>query len=149
MGSVFPWLTIRGLHTDRLEVSGDADRRLTFRGLTAEGLGVRTREAVSFPFPPASTNGVLGSLPQEGLSWAARGTSSPRGGLVRGSSGSYPHLLSLENASATVGAGAFIEMTGREAGRHPVFVGFAIPILSAVGAATLRLATRNGGPRGR
>ena len=69
MVSVVPWLTMRGLHTNRLEVFS-RDLRLTFRGLPAEGLVVRPNEAASFPLPPASTNGALSGLPQEGLSWA-------------------------------------------------------------------------------
>ena len=122
MASVYPWLTLRGLHTDRLE-GFSADLRLTFRGLPAEGLGVHTHVVASFPFPPASTNGVLGLLPQEGLSWAARGTSSPKDRVVRGTAGSYPPIsYPLENASATVGAGAFLEMVGRAVGLRTVLV---------------------------
>ena len=83
MTSVVPWLTLRGLHTDRLE-GFSADHRLAFRGLPAECLVVRTHEAASFSIPLACTGGGHGWLPQEGLSWAGYGTSNPRDLLVRG-----------------------------------------------------------------
>ena len=82
MGSVVPWLTFRGLPTDRLE-GFSADLRLTFRGLPAEGLWFRTRETASFPIPRPGTNEALGWLPQEGLSWAAPGFSN-RGDTLLG-----------------------------------------------------------------
>ena len=78
MGSVVPWLTFRGLHTDRLE-GFSADHRLSFRGLPAEYLGVLPREAASFSLPLACTNEVLFALPQEVLSWEAPGLSIREG----------------------------------------------------------------------
>ena len=83
LGSVIPWLTLRGLRTDHLE-GFSADHRLAFRGLPAEGLGVHTYGAPSFSIPSASTNEVHEWLPQEGLSLAAHGTSNPMDVLVGG-----------------------------------------------------------------
>ena len=60
MGSVVPWLTFRGLHTDHLEVFS-ADHGLTFRGLPAEGLGVLPHEAASSSNLPADTIGGIDS----------------------------------------------------------------------------------------
>ena len=53
-----PWLTLRGLHTDRHEVFS-ADHRLTLRGLTAEGPGVLPHEAASSSLPHGCANGEL------------------------------------------------------------------------------------------
>ena len=78
--AVVPWLTFRGLHTDRLE-GFSADHRLTFRGLPAEGLGDCSREAASRSTLVAANQGLLSS-PQEGLSWAAQVISWPEGGLL-------------------------------------------------------------------
>ena len=65
-----PWLTFRGLHTDRLE-GFSADHRLAFRGLPAEGLGDCSREAASLPIVHVRTDKVLSWLRQEVLSEAA------------------------------------------------------------------------------
>ena len=54
---------------------------LTFRGLPAEGLGVLLPEAASCKAHLDVASKVLELLPQEGLSWAAHGTSNPRARL--------------------------------------------------------------------
>ena len=110
---------------------------------------VRPNEAASFPLPPASTNGALSVLPQEGLSWAGLGASSPRGRLL----GEPVHVLSpiwdLPNSmGATVGVGAAFDILGRAAGGQRVSAVFSRPTLLAVGAATFRPASHAGGTRG-
>ena len=82
MASAFPWLTLRGLHTDRLK-GFSADHWLTFRGLPAECLRVLPHEAASFPPRHVGTSGVLDRRPpQGGLSSAGRRDSSPMDGLL-------------------------------------------------------------------
>ena len=150
MGSVVPWRTLRGLHTDRLEVFS-ADLRLTFRGLPAEGLVVRTSEAASFPLlhRRTSTNEVLSGLPQEGLSWAGLGTSNPGNGLLgKTGAGSFPVSDLPNSMGATAGVGAALGIFGRAAGGQRVSVGFSRPTILAVGAATLHPASPAGGTRG-
>ena len=148
MGSVLPWLTLRGLHTDRLE-GFSADLRLTFRGLPAEDLVVRTDEAASFPLPPASTDGVLSGLQQEDLSWAGHGTSSCRDGLLGETvAGSFPISALPDSMGATAGVGAALGNFGRAAGGQRASVGFSRPTILAVGAATLHPASPAGGTRG-
>ena len=83
MASVVPWLTFRGLHTDRLE-GFSAAHRLAFRGLPAEGLGDCSREAASLPTRQVGSSGVLSWMQQEGLSWAGRRVSDPCDGLSGG-----------------------------------------------------------------
>ena len=76
--SVYPRLTLRGLHTDRLEAFA-ADHRLAFRGLPAEGSGDHSHEAASSSILPDRSTGVSGSPRLEGLSAAAPWVSNPEG----------------------------------------------------------------------
>ena len=103
---MFPRLTLRGLHTDRLEAFA-ADHWLTFRGLHAEGLGDCSHEAASFPIRRVGTSGIPGWLPQDGLSWAGLGDPTPMDGLLGRVSARSLHVSrSRETASLAVG-GAF------------------------------------------
>ena len=111
MGSVVPWLTLRGLHTDRLEVSS-ADHWLTFRGLPAGCLGDRSHEAASFPFRRDGTSGVLDRRrPPDGLASAGRRDSNPMDGLSGRTSSRTLHVLgSRKNTAAGGMAGGLFGM---------------------------------------
>ena len=128
MGSVFPWLTLRGL--------------------PAEGLGVLPHGAASFSLPLASTNMVLSMLPQEGLSLAARGTSSPRERVLGdNAAGCFPISDLHENMDGTAMAGSVLGRFGLAGGNRTTLLGFFLPILSAVGSAIWRSAAPVGGTR--
>ena len=75
---MYPRLTFRGLHTDRLEAFA-ADHRLAFRGLPAECPGDHSHEAASSSILPDRATGVSGSPRREGLSLAAPWVSNPEG----------------------------------------------------------------------
>ena len=145
MRSVVPWLTFRGLHTDRL-AGFSADLRLTFRGLPAECLGVLPHDAASFSLPPASTNMGLSMLPQVVLSWAANGTSCPREGVLGdNAAGCFPISDLHENMDGTATAGWVLGRFGRAGGNRTTFLGFSLPILSAVDSAIWHSAAPVGG----
>ena len=98
-----PWLTLRGLHTDRHEVF-PADHWLTFRGLPAECLWVLPHEAASFPFRRDGTSGVLDlRRPPDGLSLAARRDSNPMDGLLGGTSSDTGRVSSSRRNRAAGG----------------------------------------------
>ena len=98
-----PWLTLRGLHTDRLE-GFSAGHWLTFRGLPAECLGDRSHEAASFPFRRDDTSGVLDlRRPPDGLSLAARRDSNPMDGLLGGTSSDTGRVSGNRNNTASGG----------------------------------------------
>ena len=103
MESVVHWLTLRGLHTDHLEAFA-ADHRLSFRGLPAEGLGVETHEAASFP-TPLSTNGELRLQPPEGLSLAAWSLSNARDAARGNAAASRFSVGDLLGGSVSTGPG--------------------------------------------
>ena len=143
LASMVPWLTLRGLPVDRFEVFS-ADHRLTFRGLPAECLWVLPPEAASCKQLLDRTSGVLGLLPQEGLSWAAHGTSNPRALLSGGSIGSSFPISDLGETASSAAAPGFLGMFFLAAGGQTVPVGLSAPILLGGDAAMLRLATRRG-----
>ena len=103
---MFPRLTLRGLHTDRLEAFA-ADHWLTFRGLPAEGLGDCSHEAASFPIRRVGTSGIPGWLPQEGHPWAGHGTSHPMDGLLGRVSARFLHVLGSRTMASLAVGGAF------------------------------------------
>ena len=144
MGSVVPWLTFRGLHTDRLEVFS-ADHRLTFRGLSAEGLGVETRETPSSSAPPAGTPGVLGLPPQEGLSWAAHGTANRDELVLEVVAATRFPVSDLGCGSAAIGLGEVVlETVLLGEGCRTVLIRSSIPIPRAGVGASSCLAARCG-----
>ena len=140
-----PWLTFRGLHTDRLE-GFSAGHWLTFRGLPAEGLGDRSREAASFPTHHVGTAGVLcRRRPQDGLVSAGRRDSSPRGRFL-GLPVARSFLISdFRKNTASLAVGRTFSVVGLLVGvRRTTLVRLSASIPMAGGASSLAHATRRG-----
>ena len=75
-GVLFPWLTLRGLYTDRLEAFA-ADHRLAFRGLPAEGPGITPTMPPLRPFFPIAPPGCLDRRDGRASPWQYPGHGVP------------------------------------------------------------------------